>query len=203
MEPELVVIHEHPEWQKPLFEALDRRGVAYAPFDLKQAAFSNVDAARGTAVLQPGQSECLRPRAHAGRAAGPGLHADARASRRAGAEWRRRVRTGAEQERPSHAARFAGHRHAALDHVQRRQGTRAVCRRHSRGRRSSSPIRAAAARAFRWWSLWRTSRRFSRPTRASGCPTTCSCCRSICRTIPTRASCVWSSWAGSCCTRCA
>jgi hypothetical protein len=41
MEPELVVIHEHPEWQKPLFEALDRRGVAYAPFDLKQAAFSN------------------------------------------------------------------------------------------------------------------------------------------------------------------
>ncbi len=41
MEPELVVIHEHPEWQKPLFAALDRRGVAYAPFDLKQAAFIN------------------------------------------------------------------------------------------------------------------------------------------------------------------
>jgi glutathione synthase/RimK-type ligase-like ATP-grasp enzyme len=39
--PDLVVIHEHPEWQKPLFEALTRRGVSYAPFDLKQAAFSN------------------------------------------------------------------------------------------------------------------------------------------------------------------
>jgi len=43
MNPALVVIHEHPEWQKPLFEALERRGVSYAPFDLKQAAFSNVD----------------------------------------------------------------------------------------------------------------------------------------------------------------
>jgi glutathione synthase/RimK-type ligase-like ATP-grasp enzyme len=40
--PDLVVIHEHPEWQKPLFAALERRGIAYAPFDVKQAAFSNV-----------------------------------------------------------------------------------------------------------------------------------------------------------------
>jgi glutathione synthase/RimK-type ligase-like ATP-grasp enzyme len=46
MEPELIVIHEHPEWQKPLFEALERRGVAYAAFDLKRAAFSNVDVPR-------------------------------------------------------------------------------------------------------------------------------------------------------------
>jgi glutathione synthase/RimK-type ligase-like ATP-grasp enzyme len=42
-QPDLVVIHEHPEWQKPLFAALERRGIAYAPFDLKQAAFSNVE----------------------------------------------------------------------------------------------------------------------------------------------------------------
>jgi glutathione synthase/RimK-type ligase-like ATP-grasp enzyme len=41
--PDLVVLYEHPEWQKPLFAALDRRGIAYAPFDLKQAAFSNVE----------------------------------------------------------------------------------------------------------------------------------------------------------------
>ena len=40
---DLVVIHEHPEWQKPLFAALDRRGIAYAPFDLKHAAFSNIE----------------------------------------------------------------------------------------------------------------------------------------------------------------
>ena len=38
---DLVVLHEHPEWQKPLFEALTRRGVAFAPFDLTRAAFSN------------------------------------------------------------------------------------------------------------------------------------------------------------------
>jgi glutathione synthase/RimK-type ligase-like ATP-grasp enzyme len=43
MPADLVVIYEHPEWQKPLFEALDRRGVSYEPFDLKQAAFSNVE----------------------------------------------------------------------------------------------------------------------------------------------------------------
>jgi glutathione synthase/RimK-type ligase-like ATP-grasp enzyme len=42
--PDLVVLYEHPEWQKPLFAALEQRGIAYAPFDLKQAAFSNDDA---------------------------------------------------------------------------------------------------------------------------------------------------------------
>jgi len=41
--PDLVVIHEHPEWQKPLFAALEKRGIAYAPFDLKHAAFSNIE----------------------------------------------------------------------------------------------------------------------------------------------------------------
>ena len=39
--PDLVVLHEHPEWQKPLFAALDRRGVNYAPFDVTSAAFAN------------------------------------------------------------------------------------------------------------------------------------------------------------------
>ena len=40
MSPDLLVLYEHPEWQKPLFAALDRRGVSYAPFDLKRAAFN-------------------------------------------------------------------------------------------------------------------------------------------------------------------
>jgi glutathione synthase/RimK-type ligase-like ATP-grasp enzyme len=44
MAPDLVVIHEHPEWQKPLFEALRRRGVTFEPFDLKQGAFTNTEA---------------------------------------------------------------------------------------------------------------------------------------------------------------
>ena len=39
MTPDLVVLYEHPEWQKPLFSALERRNVRFASFDLKQAAF--------------------------------------------------------------------------------------------------------------------------------------------------------------------
>ena len=40
MGPDLIVLFEHPEWQKPLWAALDRRRVRYAKFDLKQAAFN-------------------------------------------------------------------------------------------------------------------------------------------------------------------
>ncbi len=40
----LAVLFEHPEWQKPLFQALDRRRVRYLPVDLKIAAFSDGDA---------------------------------------------------------------------------------------------------------------------------------------------------------------
>ena len=41
---DLAVLFEHPEWQKPLFQALDRRGIRYVPVDLKQAVFSDSDA---------------------------------------------------------------------------------------------------------------------------------------------------------------
>ncbi|MBI4908695.1 MAG: hypothetical protein HY820_34060 [Acidobacteria bacterium] len=33
------MLYEHPEWQKPLFAALERRGIDYAAFDLKRGAF--------------------------------------------------------------------------------------------------------------------------------------------------------------------
>ena len=39
MAHELVVLFEHPEWQKPLFSALNRRGVDFGVVDLKIAAF--------------------------------------------------------------------------------------------------------------------------------------------------------------------
>src|SRR5579871_5879611 len=39
MPNDLVVLYEHPEWQKPLFAALQRRGVRFARYDLKNAAF--------------------------------------------------------------------------------------------------------------------------------------------------------------------
>src|SRR6478735_11247290 len=44
--PDLIVLHEHPEWQKPLFAALLRRGVSFEPFDVTRAAFSNVEPLR-------------------------------------------------------------------------------------------------------------------------------------------------------------
>jgi glutathione synthase/RimK-type ligase-like ATP-grasp enzyme len=43
---DLVVLYEHPEWQKPLFEVLRRRGISFAPFDLTRAAFTNHDPPR-------------------------------------------------------------------------------------------------------------------------------------------------------------
>jgi hypothetical protein len=39
MNYDLVVLFEHPEWQKPLFSALERRSVRYGTLDLKRAAF--------------------------------------------------------------------------------------------------------------------------------------------------------------------
>src|SRR3954447_10221207 len=41
---DLIVLYEHPEWQKPLFAALQRRGVRFRPLDVTSAAFSNVAA---------------------------------------------------------------------------------------------------------------------------------------------------------------
>jgi glutathione synthase/RimK-type ligase-like ATP-grasp enzyme len=39
MTHDLVVLFEHPEWQKPLFEALERHGVRFGKYDLKRASF--------------------------------------------------------------------------------------------------------------------------------------------------------------------
>jgi glutathione synthase/RimK-type ligase-like ATP-grasp enzyme len=44
--PDLVVLHEHPEWQKPLFAALARRGVNFEPYDVTRAAFGNAEPPR-------------------------------------------------------------------------------------------------------------------------------------------------------------
>src|SRR5688572_505390 len=46
--PDLIVLHEHPEWQKPLFAALERRGIPFIPFDVTRAAFSNVEPLRAS-----------------------------------------------------------------------------------------------------------------------------------------------------------
>ncbi|MEO1270418.1 MAG: hypothetical protein AAFX99_20215, partial [Myxococcota bacterium] len=41
--PDLMVIYEHPAWQQPLFEALERRGVSFTTFDLKRGVFGERD----------------------------------------------------------------------------------------------------------------------------------------------------------------
>ncbi|EPX56466.1 hypothetical protein D187_007808 [Cystobacter fuscus DSM 2262] len=38
-EPQLAVVYEHPEWFKPLFAVLDRRGVPYVPLRIDQHSF--------------------------------------------------------------------------------------------------------------------------------------------------------------------
>jgi glutathione synthase/RimK-type ligase-like ATP-grasp enzyme len=44
--PDLIVLYEHPEWQKPLFAALEKRSVSFEAFDVKRAAFSNSEPPR-------------------------------------------------------------------------------------------------------------------------------------------------------------
>ena len=44
--PDLVVLHEHPEWHKPLFAALERRKIAFEAFNVTRAAFANTDVPR-------------------------------------------------------------------------------------------------------------------------------------------------------------
>ena len=65
-QPDLVVIYEHPEWQKPLFEALTARGVAFETLDLKSAAFCETDRPRARLYFnQASPSAYLRGNARA------------------------------------------------------------------------------------------------------------------------------------------
>ena len=66
LSPDLIVLHEHPEWQKPLFAALEHAGVAVEAFDLKCAAFSNTEAPRARLYFnQASPSAYLRGNARA------------------------------------------------------------------------------------------------------------------------------------------
>ncbi len=63
---DLVVLFEHPEWQEPLFEVLERRGVPYRALDLKKAAFSDRDPPAGRLVFnQASPSAYVRGNARA------------------------------------------------------------------------------------------------------------------------------------------
>ena len=49
--PDLAVYYEHPEWFKPLFAALDRRGVDWAPLTIQDHIFDPADAALPAPVI--------------------------------------------------------------------------------------------------------------------------------------------------------
>lgn len=57
---DLVVLYEHPQWQAPLFAALERRGVRFAPFDLKRNAF-DVDLVPEARLFSMGHGPPGRP----------------------------------------------------------------------------------------------------------------------------------------------
>lgn len=58
---DVCVLFEHPQWQLPLFEALERRGVRFEAFDLKAAVFGERDAVRAKVVFnQASPSAYLR-----------------------------------------------------------------------------------------------------------------------------------------------
>ena len=44
--PALAIVYEHPTWQQPLFDALDKRGVDYFAYDIKSAAFDLTEGIR-------------------------------------------------------------------------------------------------------------------------------------------------------------
>ena len=199
---DLVVLHEHPEWQKPLFAALRaarRRVRAVRP---RGGGVQQRRGAARAALLQPSEPERVRPRPHPGGASGARLHADAGSPRRARAQRRRRVRPGVEQERAGDPAAHARHRYPAFDHLQRRS---ARCARYADTITWPALLKpdqgGSGARIQVVESLAQVEAIFAADP-ASGCRTTCSCSRNSCRTIPSRASSGWSSSAASCSTRC-
>lgn len=48
---DLIVLFEHPEWQKPLFSALEENGVDYQAFDLKNGAFDPAELPKAKLVF--------------------------------------------------------------------------------------------------------------------------------------------------------
>src|ERR1700758_5077913 len=62
--PPLAIYYEHPEWFRPLFAELDRRGVPYSRVDAARHGFDPSDAA-GFAVLFNRMSASAYLRGHA------------------------------------------------------------------------------------------------------------------------------------------
>ena len=63
---ELVVLYEHPKWQLPLFETLEKRGISFTAWDLKAGLRSDVEVAPNAVFFsQASPSAYLRDHTHA------------------------------------------------------------------------------------------------------------------------------------------
>ncbi len=64
---DLAVFHEHPQWFEPLFKALDRRGVDWAPVTIQDHAFDPADSTTPAPVIfnRLAMSSFLRQAEHA------------------------------------------------------------------------------------------------------------------------------------------
>ena len=201
--PDLIVLHEHPEWQKPLFAALGRRGLSFLPFDVTRAAFSNVEPPLAPLYFnQASPSAYIRGNTRAV----PLALAFMRSLELRGA----RVLNGANvfalelsQERPGYSAKHARHRLSVLHHLQRRRrAAQSRPRCPMAGALETGPGRQRRTNPGSRVDV--TDRRDLRPRPdRSGCRTICSCSRNFFHTTPTRASSVSSSSAESCSTPCA
>ena len=202
-EPDLIVLHEHPEWQKPLFAALERRGVSFAPFDVTRAAFSNVDrSARASYFNQASPSAYVRGNTRAV----PLALAFMRSLELLGA----RVLNGAdvfalELSKSAQATllRTLGidcPRSITFNDVGRAAGLRSedslagAAQARSGRQRRAHPGRRVARRDRRDFPRRSVGLAARQPVPPAG---------TTCPTIPSRASCGWSSSAASCSTRCA
>ena len=64
--PALAVFYEHPTWQQPLFDALDKRGIDYLAYDVKSAAFNLTEDIQASTIFnQVSPSAYVRGNGHA------------------------------------------------------------------------------------------------------------------------------------------
>lgn len=201
-QPDLIVIHEHPEWQKPLFAALERRGVSFEPFDVTRAAFDNVDPPPARLYFnQASPSAYLRGNTRAV----PLALAYMRSLELKGA----RVLNGS----AVFGLELSKSAQATLLHGLGIDTPRSITFNDAsalKGRAQAITFPAllkpdqggSGARIQVVDSLEQVQRIFDRDP-PSGSRTTCSCCRSCSRTIPSRASSASNSSVASCSTRCA
>ena len=64
--PALAVLYEHPTWQQPLFDALDKRGIDYLAYDVKSAAFNLTEDIQASTIFnQVSPSAYVRGNGHA------------------------------------------------------------------------------------------------------------------------------------------